>query len=148
MPSATVLDDLYPGGDEKMPGYIRTQIDVVLPEGTAVLHAAEPEVAALAEYCDGSVLLYADDEHNARLQAHRSAGHRVGFWREGQLILAQGPKENLVLSSQRPAIAKHLKTGSLNTHDMLVAACAAWARDIGTDLIRAGIKSYGSLPTA
>ena len=148
MPRATGLDDLYPGGDEKMPGYIRTQIDVVLPEGTAVLNAADPEVAALADYCDGSVMFYADDEHNTRLQAHRSAGHRVGFWREGQLLLAQGPKEHLVLSSQRPAVARLLKAGSLNTHDMLVAACAAWALDIGTDLIRAGIKSYGSLPTA
>jgi cyanophycin synthetase len=148
MPRATGLDDLYPGGDEKMPGYIRTQIDVVLPEGTAVLNAADPEVAALADYCDGSVMFYADDEHNTRLQAHRSAGHRVGFWREGQLVLAQGPKEHLVLSSQRPAVARLLKTGSLNTSDMLVAACAAWALDIGTDLIRAGIKSYGSLPTA
>jgi cyanophycin synthetase len=148
MPRATGLDDLYPGGDEKMPGYIRTQIDVVLPEGTAVLNAADPEVAALADYCDGSVMFYADDEHNTRLQAHRSAGHRVGFWREGQLVLAQGPKEHLVLASQRPAVARLLKTGSLNTSDMLVAACAAWALDIGTDLIRAGIKSYGSLPTA
>jgi cyanophycin synthetase len=148
MPRATGLEDLYPGGDEKMPSYIRTQIDVVLPEGTAVLNAADPEVAALADYCDGSVLFYADDEHNTRLKAHRSAGHRVGFWREGQLVLAQGPKEHLVLSSQRPAVARLLKTGSLNTSDMLVAACAAWAMDIGTDLIKAGIKSYGNLPTA
>jgi cyanophycin synthetase len=148
MPRATGLDDLFPGGDEKMPSYIRTQIDVVLPEGTAVLNAAEPRVADLAEHCDGDVLLYADDEHNARLQAHRSAGHRVGFWREGQLVLAHGAKEHLVLSSQRPAVARHLKNGSLNTNDMLVAACAAWALDIGNDLIRAGIKSYGSLPTA
>lgn len=148
MPRATGLDDLFPGCDEKMPSYIRTQIDVVLPEGTAVLNAAEPRVADLAEHCDGDVLLYADDEHNARLQAHRSAGHRVGFWREGQLVLAHGAKEHLVLSSQRPAVARHLKNGSLNTNDMLVAACAAWALDIGNDLIRAGIKSYGSLPTA
>ncbi len=148
MPSASGLDDLYPGGDEKMPGYIRTQIDVVLPEGTAVLNAALPEVAALAAYCDGSVLLYADDEHHDKLQAHRNAGQRVGFWRDGQLVLAQGAKEHLVLSSQRPAVARLLKAGTLSTSDMLVAACAAWALDIGTDLIRAGIKSYGSLPTA
>jgi cyanophycin synthetase len=93
-------------------------------------------------------MFYADDEHNTRLQAHRSAGHRVGFWREGQLVLAEGAKEQLVLSSQRPAVARHLKAGSLNASDMLVAACAAWALDIGTDLIRAGIKSFGSLPTA
>lgn len=148
MPRATGLDDLYPGGDEKMPGYIRTQIDVVLPEGTAVLHAADPQVAALADHCDGSVLFYADDEHHPTLIAHRAQGHRVGFWREAQLVLAEGSKEHLVLSSQRPAVARLLKLGSLTTRDMLVAACAAWALDMGTDLIRAGVKSFGTPPTA
>ena len=148
MPRATGLDDLYPGGDEKMPGYIRTQIDVVLPEGTAVLHAADPQVAALADHCDGSVLFYADDEHHPTLSAHRAQGHRVGFWREAQLVLAEGSKEHLVLSSQRPAVARLLKLGNLTTRDMLVAACAAWALDMGTDLIRAGVKSFGTPPTA
>jgi cyanophycin synthetase len=89
-----------------MPSYIRTQVDVVLPEGTAVLNAAEPEVAALAKYCDGQVIFYADDEHNERLQVHRSEGHRVVFWRDGQLLLTQGLKTQSVLSSQRPAVAR------------------------------------------
>jgi hypothetical protein len=31
----------------------------------------------------------------------------------------------------------------LNTDDMLVAASVAWALDIGADLIRAGVKSFG-----
>ena len=147
MPKAQGLDDLYPGSDEKMPAYVRTQIDVVLPEGTALLNAADPQVAALAEYCDGSVMFYADDEHHPTLSAHRGQGGRVGFWRDGQLVLAEGTKEHLVLSSQRPAIARLLKTDTLQPSDMLVAACAAWALDIGTDLIRAGIKSYGTQPT-
>lgn len=148
MPSATGLDDLYPGGDEKMPSYIRTQVDVVLPEGTAVLNAADPKVAALAAHCDGQVIFYADDEHNERLQTHRSAGQRVVFWRDGQLLLVQGLKTQSVLSSQRPAVAKLLKSGSLSRNDMLVAACAAWALGMDTDLIRAGIKSFGSAAAA
>jgi len=148
MPTAQGLDDLYPGPDEKMPSYIRTQIDVVLPEGTAVLNAADAQVAALAQYCDGSVLLYADDELHPSLQAHRSQGARVGFWRAGVLVLADGSKEHLVLATQRPAIARLLENGTLSTQDMLVAASAAWALGIGTDLIRAGIKSYGSTATA
>jgi cyanophycin synthetase len=148
MPTARGLDDLYPGPDEKMASYIRTQIDVVLPEGTAVLNAADAQVAALAQYCDGNVLMYADDEHLPTLQAHRNQGARAGFWRAGVLVLADGPKEHLVLDAQRPAIARLLDTGTLSAHDMLVAACAAWALDIGTDLIRAGVKSYGTPVTA
>jgi cyanophycin synthetase len=143
MPGAQGLDDLYPGSDEKMPSYIRTQVDVVLPEGAALLNAADPQVAALAAHCDGSVILYADDEHNDVLQTHRRQGGRTGFWREGQLVLAEGSKEHLLLSAQRPAIARLLKNDILQAHDMLVAACAAWALDLSPELIRAGVKSYG-----
>ena len=143
MPKAAPLEDLYPGPDEKMPDYIRTQIDLVLPQGYAVLNAADDAVADLAQYSDGGVIFYASDETNARLSAHRAEGGRVGFWREGQLILAEGKKEHAVLSSQRPAVARLLKTNTLDLTDMLVAACAAWAMDVGTDLIRAGVKSYG-----
>ena len=143
MPKAQGLDDLYPGSDEKLPSYVRTQVDVVLPTGTAVLHAADAQVAALAPYCDGSVLLYADEESHPGLQVHMAEGGRVAFWRDGQLVLRQGTHESLVLSTKRPAVARLLETGLLNTDDMLVAASVAWALDIGADLIRAGVKSFG-----
>ncbi|WP_090142065.1 cyanophycin synthetase [Limnohabitans sp. DM1] len=143
MPKAAPLEDLYPGPDEKMPSYIRTQIDVVLPHGFAVLNADDEAVADLAQYSDGDVIFYAAQESNARLSAHRCEGGRVGFWRDGQLILAEGSKEVSVLSSQRPAVARLLKTDTLSQTDMLIASCAAWALDMGADLIRAGVKSYG-----
>ena len=90
--------------------------------------------------------LYAHDEAEPRLAAHRAEGGRIGFWRDGQLILAQEAKEQAVLSIQRPAVARLLKTNSLSQNDMLIAACAAWAMDMGADLIRAGVKSYGQTP--
>jgi cyanophycin synthetase len=143
MPKAQGLDDLYPGNDEKMPSYVRTQIDVVLPLGTAVLNAADVQVADLASHCDGHVIFYADDEHNARLVAHKAKGGRIAFWRDGQLVLSEGSRESLVLSVKRPAVTKLLQEGKLCTNDMLVAASVAWALDISTDLIRAGVKSFG-----
>ena len=142
MPKAQGLEDLYPGPDEKMPSYVRTQIDVVLEQGTAVLNAADAEVADLARHCDGGVVFYAHDENTARLAAHTAAGGRVGFWRDGQLMLKEGEREHAVLSAKRPAVARLLQDGRLNTDDMLVAACVAWSLDISTDLIRAGIKSF------
>jgi cyanophycin synthetase len=146
MPKAAPLEDLYPGPDEKMPSYIRTQIDLVLSTGFAVLNAADEAVADLAQYSDGGVILYAHDEAEPRLAAHRAEGGRIGFWRDGQLILAQEAKEQAVLSIQRPAVARLLKNNSLSQNDMLIAACAAWAMDMGADLIRAGVKSYGQTP--
>ena len=146
MPKAAPLEDLYPGPDEKMPSYIRTQIDLVLSHGFAVLNAADEAVADLAQYSDGGVIFYAEDEAGPRLSAHRAEGGRVGFWRDSQLILAQGSKEQAVLSIQRPAVARLLKTNTLGQNDMLIAACTAWAMDMGPDLIRAGVKSYGQTP--
>jgi cyanophycin synthetase len=143
MPSTAPLQDLYAGPEDKMPGYMRTQIDLVLPKGMAVLNAAEPLVADLAQYCDGDVTFYANDEQLPLLQQHRQAGGRVAFWRQGELVLAQGQQETLVLSQQRPAVARLLKDGRLCADDILVAACAAWALDIPAELIRAGVKSYG-----
>jgi cyanophycin synthetase len=126
-----------------MPSYVRTQIDVILSHGTAVLNAANDQVADLARHCDGSVIFYANDENNPRLVAHLASGGRVAFWRDGQLVLSEGQRESLVLSSKRPAVSRLLQDGRLNTDDMLVAACVAWALDISTDLIRAGVKSFG-----
>ena len=143
MPKAAGLEDLYAGPDEKIPSYIRTQIDLVLDNGYAVLNAADEAVADLAQYSDGGVIFYAQTEHEARLAEHRQDGGRVAFWRDGQLILAQGNHQTEVLSIHRPAVARLLKSGQLGTDDMLVAACAAWALDIPAELIRAGVKSYG-----
>lgn len=148
MPKASGLDDLYPGPDEKMPSYIRTQIDLVLPQGFAVLNAADEAVAELQEYSDGGVIFYAQSENEPRLAAHLKDGGRAAFWRDGQLILAQGSNQTEVLATHRPAIARLLKDGRLSSDDMLIAACAAWALDIPADLIRAGVKSYGQSPSS
>ena len=143
MPKAAGLEDLYAGPDEKIPTYIRTQIDLVLGNGYAVLNAADEAVADLAQYSDGGVIFYAQSQDEPRLAAHREADGRAAFWRDGQLILAQGANETEVLATHRPAVARLLKGGQLTTDDMLIAACAAWALDIPADMIRAGVKSYG-----
>ncbi len=148
MPKATGLEDLYVGEDERMPGYLRTQIDVVLPTGTAILNAEDEQVADLAQYSDGSVIFYANSEQHPRVAEHRAHGKRVGFWRNGELVLAEGQQETQVLSTHRPAVSKLLKDGKLATHDILVAACAAWALDIPAELIRAGVKGYGQGPSS
>ena len=72
----------------------------------------------------------------------------MAFWREGQLVLAQGSRETEVLSQQRPAVARLLREGQLEASDILVAACVAWSLDIPAELIRAGVKSYGQNPTS
>jgi len=143
MPGTAGLEDLYPGDDDRVPGYVRTQVDVVLPSGACVLNAEDVAVAGLSQYCDGETIFFADQANHPRIAEHRARSGRVGFWRDGMLVLAHGAKETEVLSVQRPAVSRLLRDALLDTSDMLIAACSAWALGMGADLIRAGVKSYG-----
>jgi cyanophycin synthetase len=49
------------GGEEQMFKVMRSQVDVVLSEGAAVLNAAHPAIVEMAGLCDGEVIFYATD---------------------------------------------------------------------------------------
>ena len=148
MPKADGLQDLYIQSDEQMPNVARTQVDVVLPDGIAVLNAQDDAVAALADYCDGEVIFYAASETNPHLVKHRATDGRVAFWRKGHLILAHGTHETDVLNRQLPAIDKFFRDRILTCDELLAAAATAWALDVPVDLIRAGTKSFGQSPAS
>ena len=82
MPGASGLDDLYITDDDQLPNIVRTQVDVVLPQGAAVLNADDAEVLELANYSDGQVILYSLDADSPSVAAHRA--------RKGRAVLARG----------------------------------------------------------
>jgi cyanophycin synthetase len=135
------LSDLYINDQQALANVVRSQVDVILPEGTAVLNAADAQVAALAELCDGAVMYYALDEHNQMLASHRAGGGRVAFIRDGRIMLADGASETplLELAKIKPATAKHPES-------LLAAACAAWALEVPADLICAGLRTFDATP--
>jgi cyanophycin synthetase len=135
------LGEFYIRDEDAMFGVVRGQVDVILPDGAAVLNAADPQVVALAELCDGRVIFYAEDEHNEVLVRHRAAGERVAFVREGRMVLAEGELDTplLLLSKLKAATAKHPET-------VLAAAAAAWALDMPADLICAGLRNFDAAP--
>jgi cyanophycin synthetase len=148
MPKAAGLEDLYIQSDEQMPNVVRTQMDVVLSQGMAVLNAEDEDVVNLAQYCDGEITYFASTEAHPRIVQHRSENGRVVFWRKNHLVLAQGAHEIEVLNRQLPAIDKVFKNKHLKCMEVLAASAAAWALGIQIDLIRAGIKSFGQSPGA
>ncbi|MGL6204755.1 MAG: cyanophycin synthetase, partial [Giesbergeria sp.] len=79
---------------EQMTKVLRTQVDVVLPSGAAVLHAADAQVADLARLCDGGVVLYAQDGELAAIAEHRASDQgRAVFVKAGRVVLATGSSE-------------------------------------------------------
>ncbi len=119
----------------------RTQVDVVLPTGSAVLNADVPAVVELAPLCDGKVIFYAMDGSNAIIQSHRNAGERVVFLRQEHLVIAHGTQEQ----AQLP-LASLNKTKAAQPQMVMAALAAAWAADVSLELIVAGLRTFESIP--
>jgi cyanophycin synthetase len=127
---------------EQMRTVVRTQVDLVLPEGAAVLNADEEAVTTLAELSDGEVVYYAKTQDNATVTAHLQAGGRAVFCKDGHVTLARGDQETQLFHLDLELIARLLKDG-LHISTLLAAVAAAWALDIAPLLIRAGLKNFG-----
>ena len=127
--------------DDALRNVIRTQVDVILPDGVAVLNAANEQVAALAELCDGGVIFYAFDEHHAVLAAHRAAGERIVFVRDGRIMLAEGDAETRLntLDTMKPSTVKY-------PENVLAAVAAAWALGVPSDLLCGGLRAFDATP--
>lgn len=124
---------------EQMAKVLRTQVDVVLDDGVAVLNAADERVAALGSLCDGEVILYAADPQTPAVVAHRRGGARGGravYLRDGQPVLATANAETRLASLTGPA------RGGMGDESLLAVIAAAWALDIPPELIVAGIETF------
>jgi cyanophycin synthetase len=119
---------------------LRTQVDVVLPEGAAVLNAGDPLVAQMAALCDGEVILFGLDAALPALIEQRTKGGRAVFVRDGTIVLARGEAETTL--TQAAAIPVAGTQTPQEIEQVLAAVGAAWALGIGEDLIRAGSETF------
>ncbi|MES2423201.1 MAG: cyanophycin synthetase [Pseudomonadota bacterium] len=129
---------------EQLHKVLRTQVDVVLSGGLAVLNAEEPAVVELGPLCDGGVLLYAHDP--APLAAHRETGGKAVFVRDHSLVMATGTAETQFVALAGPGLQGAL--GRERLPSVLAAASAAWALGVAPDLISAGLETFQWAPPA
>jgi len=131
---------------------LRTQVDVVMPNGIAVLNAADPRIAEMAALCDGAVILYATDGAGEALVVHRASGGRIAFVRDGWAILAVGSAEircaNLEQASRRFATGGTHLSAEDTVEALLAAMATAWALGISPELMAAGIDTFAVTVTA
>ena len=135
------LGEFYIDDLDKLYTVVRTQIDVILPQGTAVLNAADPEVVEMASLCDGSIIFYALDSQLKAITAHRASGGRALFVHDNQIVLAQGAEKVawIPLASMKQAKAEKPEM-------VMAAVAAAWALGITPELIAAGLRTFESDP--
>lgn len=125
---------------EAMFKVLRTQIDVVLPEGTGVLAAEDPAVARMAALCDGEVIFYGADPAGEVLAEHVAMGRRAVSIRNGTVVLQHGSLEIPVLHTTAPPIAA--VWNRLDANSILAAIAAGWAMELGVELMASGIETW------
>lgn len=129
--------EFYIETTDKLYNVVRTQVDVILPSGTAVLNAADPQVVDMARLCDGQVIFYGLDAELDALAAHRSKGERTVSLQSQHLVLAQGLTEvaRIPMNTLRQAAAERPEM-------ILAATAAAWALGMLPELIAAGLCAF------
>ncbi len=131
--------------DDQMFKVMRSQVDVVLPTGAAVLHAGDARIVEMAELCDGEVIFYSADPKAPAIAAHCAAGGRALYVRQDQVILATGTTEAFL-----PGLGKlsaWRKRRAIPQDALLAAVGAAWALGIPRNLIGAGLEAFESNQT-
>ena len=128
---------------------LRTQVDVVLPEGTAVLNAADERLVEMASLCDGSVILYELDHQHPALVAHREKGGRTVSVDGHHVLLTHNGYVPVRCADLNSAAARRLTGGAFNqavpgasVRSLLAAVAVAWALDIPPELIAAGLETF------
>jgi cyanophycin synthetase len=118
----------------------RVIVQNVADNGMAVLNAADPLVAAMADNTRGDVTFFAQDGANEVLAMHRAKGRRVVYVEEGQLVAAQGKREHKVELAEVPVTRGGVV--GFQVENVMAAVAAAWAVGIPWDAIRVGLKTF------
>ncbi len=137
--------DVQPTGSEyyTTPRSIyRSQVDVVLPSGHAVLNAEDDLVASFAELCDGEVIFFACDAANPVLAAHLAAGKRGVTVVDNRIVLRTGSDETrLCRLVNAPYVGKTRSPKKIA--NLLAGVAAGWALGLGKEVLTTGVKTFG-----
>jgi cyanophycin synthetase len=148
------LERHYGKYDIQTPGQVfdvlRTQVDVVLPTGAAVLNADEPMLVEMAGLCNGEVIYFSADSERQVIREHREhgtsgmgsmRGKRAVIVRSGEILLVNGLNERALATLAEIALP-NCGDEIRQVENILAGVAAAWALDIAPDLIRDGIKNF------
>ena len=119
----------------------RTIVEVVAPDGHAILKADDPLVAEMASSCPGAVVFFARDGHHPVLVEHRNRGGRAAFVRDRRIILAEGAQEIPLVSLEHVPLTHGGYVG-FQVENALAAAAAAWVLGVRCEVILAGLESF------
>lgn len=119
----------------------RVPVEAVDKDGSAVLNADDPLVAAMAGACRGSVVFFSHNAENPLLVRRRSEEGRVVFTRDGSLVLAHGASEFSLITLDRVPLT-HAGKIRFQVENVMAAVAATWALGVPAEIIRAGLETF------
>jgi cyanophycin synthetase len=132
------IDDL-----EKLARVKRCIVDVVMPQGYAVLKADDPHTAAMAEKCKGGVIFFARRGDHAVIQEHRKKGGRAVFVKAGTIMLAEGEVEIPLVQLEKVPLTHGGKI-AFQVENVLACAAGGWGMGLTREVIRSGLESFAA----
>ena len=118
----------------------RVIVQNVAPHGAAVLNAADPLVARMADACPGAVVYFATDSHNTVLNTHRAQGKRVVYQDSDHIICSEAGKEHRIALKSIPLTRNG--TISFQIENAMASIAAAWSLGLTWPTIEAGLSSF------
>ncbi|GAA5180535.1 cyanophycin synthetase [Niveibacterium umoris] len=118
----------------------RVIVQNVADDGTAVLNAADPIVAAMADNCSGKITFFAADRHLPVMAAHRAQGNRVVYVDGDTIVAAEGMVKHRVPLAEIPITRNG--TISFQVENVMAAVAAGWAAGLDWDVIRKGLATF------
>jgi cyanophycin synthetase len=118
----------------------RVIVENVAPGGTAVLNAADPIVARMADACRGKVAFFATDRWHPLLATHRARGGRVAYRDGDAIVAAQSEFEHRIPLANIPLT----RNGAIDfqVENALAAMTAAWALGLDWQIIDRGLATF------
>ena len=126
--------------EDQLFSVVRTQVDVVLPNGTSVLNADDPLIVKMAELSKGEVLYFSQDPASSVITDHQEKGGRSIIVSSSVITLKHGKLDKLTIPIPPVVLNSSLDWAS----DLSLAAAigAAWALDIPFNVIEAGAETF------
>jgi cyanophycin synthetase len=139
----TDLDSAEPVGEQYVDRTLvakaaRAPLDVVLPDGCAVLNAEDADVAAMAEKCRGRVIYFASDADSPILREHLSKGGQGVCLAGGSIVAMEGTRARPLFTWDELQLPP-----PVTAIEVLAAVGAGLALELNSNAIRQGLT--GSL---
>ena len=108
--------------------------------GVAVLNAADPMVARMADSCPGKVTFFARDRNHPVMAMHRAQGKRIIYLDSDALVASEGGFEQRLLLAEIPVTANG-RIG-FQIENAMAATGACWALGLPWETIRTGLAGF------